>query len=95
MMGVDVQDLDEVPADVLHQWQERCELLRIAAQRVVDMHQAGRIVDPHSLEWAQQVVKNIKPLGRPLTSGEPVCCKCGRAGHLSKDCPLPSSSEKG
>lgn len=71
VMAADIQDIDEVPADVLHQWQERRELFRIAAQRVVDMDAAGRIVDPHTLNWAKQIVANIKPLGRPLTDGFP------------------------
>jgi hypothetical protein len=58
------------PAD-LRRWEEQRELLRIAAQRLLDEQKAGRKCDPHTLIWAQGVCRNIKPLGRPLSSGEP------------------------
>ena len=51
---------------------EQKELMRVAAARVVADHEAGRVVDPHTLRWARHVVKYIKPLGRPLGQGEPV-----------------------
>jgi hypothetical protein len=50
--------------------EERQELFRIAAQRVVDAHAAGRKTDPEALKWARGIVKRIKPLGRPLSTGE-------------------------
>lgn len=49
---------------------ERNELTRQCAQRIVDSADAGRLVDPYSLEWARQFVLNVKPLGRPLGAGE-------------------------
>lgn len=62
---------DEATAAMLLQCEERRELFRIAAQRLLDDQMAGRKCDPHALVWAHGVVANIKPLGRPLTSGEP------------------------
>ena len=50
---------------------EHRELHRIAAQRVIDSAEAGRCVDPHSLEWARGVVRTTAPLGRPLGTGGP------------------------
>lgn len=50
---------------------EQRELQRMAAQRVIDSAEAGRCVDPHSLEWARGVVKTTAPLGRELGTGEP------------------------
>ena len=50
---------------------EHKELIRIAAQRVVDQHAAGRCVDPSSLGWARSVVEATPALGRPLGTGEP------------------------
>ena len=50
---------------------EQLELMRIAAQRVVDDHASGARNDPHALAWAQQIVRTTPPLGRPLGTGEP------------------------
>lgn len=50
---------------------EQLELMRIAAQRILDDHAAGRKLRPDALDWARHVVDNIKPLGRPLSTGEP------------------------
>lgn len=88
-MGADVQDLDEQPVEVRLQWLERRELFRLAAQSIVDNAARGHVGDPLTLEWAQQVVRNIEPLNRPLTDGVLRCCYCGMEGHLSKDCPRP------
>lgn len=93
MMGSDVLDLEDVPAEVRLQWIERRELFRRAAQSVVDQAETGRVVDPHTLAWAQQIVRNIMPLGRPLTDGALRCCYCGMEGHLSKDCPKPRGNK--
>jgi hypothetical protein len=89
MMAADVADLDECPPEVRRQWQERRELFRIAAQRVVDIAGTGSPVDAYALAWARQVVRNIKPLQGPLSDGVLRCCYCGMEGHLSKDCPQP------
>lgn len=51
---------------------EQRELLRIAAQRVIDDHAAGRRIQSDALAWARNLVAQIKPLGRPLGTGEPV-----------------------
>lgn len=51
--------------------EERRELMRIAAQRVVDDHAAGRRIDPEALRWARGIVSRFRPLGRPLGDGVP------------------------
>lgn len=51
--------------------EEQIELMRQAAQKVVNEAASGRSVDPYRLAWAQQTVANIKPLGRPLSDGAP------------------------
>lgn len=62
---------EEPKAADVRRWEERRELFRIAAQRLLDDQKAGRKCDPHALIWAQGVARNIKPLGRALTTGEP------------------------
>lgn len=59
------------PAERERLAEERRELLRIAAQRVIDDTASGLRDDPHALAWAQHTVRMIKPLGRPLGTGEP------------------------
>lgn len=61
------------PADPLPQiaCAERRELFRIAAQRLIDDNASGRKVDREALQWARGIVAYVKPLGRPLTTGEP------------------------
>ena len=49
---------------------EQRELMRRAAQNLLDHAKAGRKVDPHGKAWAENVVASIKPLGRPLTDGD-------------------------
>lgn len=49
---------------------EQRELMRQCAQRVLDNHAAGRVVDPHSLEWARGIVAYVKPRSLPLSMGE-------------------------
>ena len=51
---------------------EQRELMRIAAQRVVDDHKAGRRISQEALQWARQIVATFQPLGRALGTGEPV-----------------------
>lgn len=51
--------------------EEQRELFRIAAQRLIDDKANGRKVDPASLQWARDVVAFVKPLGRPLSMGNP------------------------
>lgn len=48
---------------------EQRELMRIAAQRVLDDHASGLRNDPSALAWARHVVAHIKPLGRPVGPG--------------------------
>ena len=50
---------------------EQRELMRIAAQRVVDAHKAGRRISQEALQWARQIVATFKPLGLPLGTGDP------------------------
>lgn len=50
---------------------EQVELMRQCAQRVIDNHAAGRIVDPYTLDWARSLVALVPPLGRPLGEGRP------------------------
>lgn len=50
---------------------ERRELMRIAAQSALNRSRNGRDLDPDARRWAQHWAA-IKPLGRPLSSGEPV-----------------------
>lgn len=61
-------DMDPIVARVR---EERVELMRMCAARIVDSAACGRIVDPYSLEWAQSVVRNVRPLGRHMSTGEP------------------------
>jgi len=50
--------------------EERRELMRIAAQQVIDEAALGP-VDPHRLAWAQQIVATHKPPAFPHPSTEP------------------------
>jgi len=52
--------------------EDRRELFRMAAQRLLDHVAAGRKTDPEALKWARQIVATHKPLGRPLGTGEPL-----------------------
>jgi hypothetical protein len=49
---------------------ERNELLRIAAQRLIDDKAHGRKVDPEAYQWAKGIVSRFKPLGRAVSTGE-------------------------
>ena len=62
---------DPLDAAAILAHEERKELFRIAAQRVLDDQASGRKIDPHAIEWAQNVTARFKPLGRALTTGEP------------------------
>lgn len=57
-------------ADV-RRFEEQRELKRIAYQRVVDDHEAGRAVDPITLQCARLFLRTTPPLGRALGTGEP------------------------
>jgi hypothetical protein len=50
---------------------EQKELVRVAAARVIADHDAGRVVDPYTLRWARHIVEHVRPLGRPVGTGEP------------------------
>ena len=56
---------------VAHAMEERNELMRAACERAIKRHEAGEVVDPFHLSWARQFVANVKPLNRPLGTGEP------------------------
>lgn len=49
---------------------ERHELFRIAAQSALDRSRGGRDLAPDARAWAKHWAA-VKPLGRPLSSGEP------------------------
>lgn len=50
---------------------EQRELMRIAAQRLLDDVKAGHKRDAEAVAWARRIVATHKPLGRPLGTGEP------------------------
>jgi hypothetical protein len=50
---------------------EQRELMRMAAQRCLDDLNLGRKLAPDVLAWAKHWAA-IPPLGRPLSTGEPV-----------------------
>lgn len=49
---------------------EQRELMRIAAQSALNRSRNGRDLDPDARRWALHWAA-IKPLGRPLGTGEP------------------------
>ena len=49
---------------------EQRELMRIAAQSALARSRNGRELEPHARRWAQHWA-SIKPLGRPMGTGEP------------------------
>lgn len=63
---------DTYTPEAAQRLEERRELFRMAAQRLLDDVAAGRKTDPEALQWARQIVKTHKPLGRPLSTGEPL-----------------------
>lgn len=56
---------------VAHAMAERNELMRMAVQRAVTAADNGAPHDPVYIAWARQFVANVKPLNRPLGTGEP------------------------
>ena len=50
---------------------EQRELMRIAAQNDLNDVKAGRKRDRQAVQWAERIVAQINPLGRPLGTGEP------------------------
>lgn len=56
MNVADSPDADEIAA-----MQRRRTRLRIGAAEIVSRADRGETVDPHSLEWAKQVVRNNRP----------------------------------
>jgi hypothetical protein len=69
-LGPALEDIAPEP-DIVRLMEERDELMRQAAQRYVDQVAAGRPADKDHLAWAQHTVQRIKPLNRPLGTGEP------------------------
>jgi hypothetical protein len=57
--------------DVAQRQAERNELMRQAAQRVLDASASGKRCDPEGLQWARGIVSRFQPLGRPLSDGTP------------------------
>lgn len=49
--------------------EEQVELMRRAAQSLIDHHTVGRRVDPDGLAWARRVVERTKPLARHVGPG--------------------------
>lgn len=60
---------DEYPG-MRQQQAERNELMRVAAQSALDRSQGGKTLEPDARRWALHWAA-IKPLRRPLTTGEP------------------------
>ncbi len=56
--------------DVATRMAERNELMRIAAVSALDRSRGGRDLTPEALRWAR-AWSALKPLGRPLGTGEP------------------------
>lgn len=50
---------------------ERNELTRQAAQRTLDRVARGESVDADHVQWCRDFVAQVKPLGRPLSDGQP------------------------
>lgn len=51
---------------------ERTELMRMAAQRIVDNHEHGRrMAEADTLQWARDFVRMNPRYPLPLTTGEP------------------------
>lgn len=69
-LGPALEDIAPGP-DIVRHMEERDEITRQAAQRYIDQVAAGRPADEQHLAWAQHTVKRIKPLNRPLGTGEP------------------------
>lgn len=57
---------DEYPG-VRQMLEERAELMRVAAVSCLDR----QFLDPHTEAWARRMAAT-KPLGRPLSGGEPI-----------------------
>lgn len=64
--------MSEVPSNHLAELavRERQELTRLCAARVMRNHGNGVPIDPETLRWARWITAHIKPLGRPLSSGD-------------------------
>lgn len=86
MMASDVSDVDDTPSEQMALWRIRRERMAAAANLTLDHVQAGRLVDEYAAEWAEGFLRGL---------GADRCCKCGREGHLSKDCTWPNESQKG
>lgn len=62
---------DPVAACVLERRrEEQRELMRIAAVSALERSRGGKDLDPAARRWAQ-AWSTVKPLGRPLGTGEP------------------------
>ena len=61
---------DTPTPDAMARMEERRELFRIAAQSALNRSRGGRDLSPDARRWAQHWAR-VKPLGRPLSTGEP------------------------
>ncbi len=61
---------DTPTPDAMARMEERRELFRIAAQSALNRSRGGRDLEPEARQWARNWAR-IKPLGRPLSTGEP------------------------
>jgi hypothetical protein len=61
---------DNMTAASMQAWLERNELMRQAAQRILDNDRTGaRVADPSTREWAHHIVRTIRPLQTPMSPG--------------------------
>jgi hypothetical protein len=66
-----IDDEDANIAKAMRAQAERAELMRMAAQRIVDNHEHGRrMADEETLKWARDFVRFNPRYPAPLTTGE-------------------------
>lgn len=63
--------IDEIAPECAAVLDERRELIRECALRVLENERIGRKPDPLAVEWARRFIANNPPLSRPLWPGEP------------------------
>lgn len=77
MRAADLAMLDEVAPDpdVQRLLAERRELIRMCAERTVDIARRGLVVDPVYLDQCEALLRRTPRLEEPLSTGDP----CARA----------------
>ena len=63
------------------------QLVIVAAKSVQAEHDAGRLVDPYRLAWAQHWIREDERTKK-------VCIRCTQTGHLSHACQNEIWAEK-